>query len=136
MSEFDHKSADTTSASHQGETRSEVKRRALFGMITKTAFVAPVVASFALDSLSLDKASAVMMNSNSSSLNASDIRLKKNIQRIGTHPLGIGLYEFSYIGSSARHTGVMAQEVLTVAPHAVVTGPGGFYRVDYGALGL
>jgi hypothetical protein len=136
MSDPNRNIVDATSAAADGKVRSDVKRRALFGMITKTAFVAPVVASFALDSLSLDKASAGVLVSNSTLLRASDVRLKKNIKRIGTHTLGIGLYEFSYIGSSTRHTGVMAQEVLTVAPHAVLTGPGGFYRVDYGALGL
>ena len=135
MSDSEHNIVNATAAAADGKVRSEVKRRALFGMISKTAFVAPVVASFALDALSLDKAAAGLRISNSTIV-PSDIRLKKNITRIGTHPLGIGLYEFSYIGSSARHTGVMAQEVLTVAPHAVLTGPGGFYRVDYGALGL
>ncbi|MDR3520851.1 MAG: tail fiber domain-containing protein [Acidocella sp.] len=135
MSDSDRRISDATLAASGGQARSEVKRRALFGMITKTAFVAPVVASFALDSLSLDKAAAGVCVSNSTCA-PSDIRLKKNIQRIGTHPLGIGLYEFSYIGSSARHTGVIAQEVLTVAPQAVVAGPGGFHWVNYSALGL
>ncbi|MDR3520854.1 MAG: hypothetical protein P4L54_04470 [Acidocella sp.] len=65
MSEFDRKMADTTSAAYQGAVRSEVKRRSLFGMITKTAFVTPVVASFALDALTLDKASAGIYISNS-----------------------------------------------------------------------
>jgi hypothetical protein len=60
--------------------------------------------------------------------------LKRDIVRIGTHPLGIGLYEFSYIGRRGRHTGVMAQEVLTVRPEAVLTGPEGFYMVDYSAI--
>ncbi len=134
MSDFDRIVTDATQASHDGKDRSDVKRRALFGMITKTAFVAPVVASFALDSLSLDKAHALSANGSGVSLTPSDIRLKKNIRRVGTHARGIGLYEFSYIGSTMRHIGVMAQEVLTVAPHAVVTGADGFYRVDYSAL--
>jgi hypothetical protein len=58
MSDSDRKIADATAAAHEGLERSEIKRRALFGMITKTAFVAPVVASFALDALSIDKAHA------------------------------------------------------------------------------
>jgi hypothetical protein len=132
MSDSDHKIADATAAAHEGEVRSDVKRRALFGMITKTAFVAPVVASFALDALSMDKAHAAVGNGSGVAL--SDRRLKRNIVRVGTHALGIGLYEFSYIGSTARHTGVMAQDVLTVRPQAVITGPDGFYRVDYGAI--
>jgi hypothetical protein len=134
MSDSDRKIADATAAAHEGLERSEIKRRALFGMITKTAFVAPVVASFALDALSIDKAHAVGVANGSGISMTSDRRLKRNIVRTGTHPLGIGLYEFSYIGRTARHTGVMAQEVLTVRPEAVIIGPGGFYRVDYGAI--
>jgi hypothetical protein len=133
MSDADRKIADATAAAHAGEVRSDVKRRALFGMITKSAFVAPVVASFALDALSMDKAHAIGV-ANGSGVAASDRRLKRNIVRVGTHPLGIGLYEFSYIGSMVRHTGVMAQDVLTVRPDAVITGADGFYRVDYGAI--
>ncbi len=133
MSDSDRKIADATSASHEGQERSEIKRRALFGMITKTAFVAPVVASFALDALSMDKAHATAV-ANGSGLAPSDRRLKRNIVRVGTHALGVGLYEFSYIGSTARHSGVMAQDVLTVRPEAVITGADGFYRVDYGAI--
>lgn len=60
MSDFDRKLEDAVSASHENQERSEIKRRKLFGMITKTAFVAPVVASFALDALSMDKAHAVV----------------------------------------------------------------------------
>ena len=135
MSEGDHNIEDATAASHQGQERSELKRRTLFGMITKSAFVVPVVASFALDALSVDKAHALTGNG-SGVAEASDRRLKKNIVRVGTHPLGFGLYEFSYVGRVARHTGVMAQEVLQIAPHAVVCGADGFYRVDYGAIGL
>jgi hypothetical protein len=135
MFDANRKIEDAVSASRDGEVRSEVKRRALFGMITKTAFVAPVVASFALDALTLDNAHAIS-NSTSSGVAPSDIRLKQNIKRIGTHSLGIGIYEFSYIGRTARHTGVMAQEVLTVAPHAVIITPSGIMMVNYAALGL
>ena len=132
MSETDRKIAGATAASRDGQERSAVKRRELFGLITKTAFVAPVVASFALDTLSMDKAHA--LTANGSGVAVSDQRLKRNVVRLGTHALGIGLYEFSYIGSTVRHTGVMAQEVLMVRPHAVITGADGFHRVDYAAL--
>ncbi|HQT64791.1 MAG: hypothetical protein B7Z75_06495 [Acidocella sp. 20-57-95] len=135
MPDTDPKISGATKAAHEGQERSDVKRRALFGMITKTAFVAPVVASFALDSLSLDKAHALTANGSGVAI-LSDIRLKKDIRRIGTHSLGIGLYEYSYLGSNIRHTGVMAQEVLRVAPHAVITGANGFYSVDYSLIGL
>ncbi|MDR3520852.1 MAG: hypothetical protein P4L54_04460 [Acidocella sp.] len=44
MSDADRRISDATLVASAGRVRSEVKRRALFGMITKTAFVAPVVA--------------------------------------------------------------------------------------------
>jgi hypothetical protein len=59
----------------------------------------------------------------------SDIRLKSNIKRIGTHPLGIGIYEYDI--QDRHETGVMAQELLTVRPDAVLMGSDGFYRVNY-----
>lgn len=60
----------------------------------------------------------------------SDIRLKRNIERIGTHPrLGIGVYRYD-IGDD-HEVGVMAQELASVAPHAVAIGSDGFMRVNY-----
>ena len=61
----------------------------------------------------------------------SDRRLKSNIKRIGTHPLGIGIYEYDIFG--AREVGVMAQEVLLVKPEAVIHTTG-FMRVNYAEL--
>jgi hypothetical protein len=63
---------------------------------------------------------------------ASDRRLKSNIVRIGTHPLGIGIYEYDIAGM--RRTGVMADELEPVMPEAVYTMPSGFKVVDYAAL--
>jgi len=62
----------------------------------------------------------------------SDRRLKSNISRIGTHPLGIGIYEYDIFGG--RTTGVMADEVLTVKPEAVLQHPSGYLMVNYGDL--
>ncbi len=62
----------------------------------------------------------------------SDRRLKSNIERIGAHPLGIGIYEYDIFGE--RDRGVMADEVLMVKPEAVMTHPSGFLMVDYGRL--
>lgn len=63
----------------------------------------------------------------------SDRRLKTNIVRIGTHPLGIGLYEYDLLGR--RERGVMADEVVTVKPSAAMLYPDGYWRVDYSQLG-
>jgi len=63
----------------------------------------------------------------------SDIRLKKNISRIGTHPLGIGIYDYDYLWGK-HSVGVMAQEVLKVKPSAVLVHPSGYLMVNYGEL--
>lgn len=62
----------------------------------------------------------------------SDRRLKSNIKRIGTHKLGIGIYEYDIFGQ--RERGVMADEVAMVRPDAVVTLDNGYQAVDYGRL--
>jgi hypothetical protein len=66
---------------------------------------------------------------------ASDRRLKKNIKRIGTHVLGIGLYTWDYLWG-APFAGVMADEVEQVMPEAIVMHPSGFKMVNYEMLGL
>jgi hypothetical protein len=66
----------------------------------------------------------------------SDSRLKTNIARVGTTVFGLPLYRFSYLGSDKRFTGVMAQDVLAVRPDAVSRDAAGFYRVNYGMLGI
>ena len=67
------------------------------------------------------------------SLVPSDRRLKSNIVRIGTHPLGIGLYEYDIFGE--RQRGVMADEVEQVMPEAVTTHPTlGYKMVRYDLL--
>jgi hypothetical protein len=62
----------------------------------------------------------------------SDMRLKSNIERVGTHANGVGVYEYDIDGH--RERGVMAQEVLHVKPEAVTMRDDGFYMVNYGAL--
>ena len=62
----------------------------------------------------------------------SDRRLKSNIKRVGTHALGIGLYEYDIFGE--RQRGVMADEVEKVLPSAVSTHESGFKMVDYSQL--
>ncbi len=62
--------------------------------------------------------------------------------RIGTHPLGIGLYLFDYkpeyrgLYGDGRQFGVMADEVETVMPSAVAMHPEGHKTVNYTMLGI
>ena len=63
----------------------------------------------------------------------SDRRLKSNIVRVGTHPLGIGIYEYDIF--DRRERGVMADEVEQVKPEAVAIDPAdGYKMVYYGML--
>ena len=66
----------------------------------------------------------------------SDMRLKKDIIRVGTTRYQLPLYDFSYIDQPGRFEGVMAQDVLKVMPQAVSIGADGFYRVNYTMLGI
>lgn len=70
---------------------------------------------------------------NTRTVAASDRRLKRNIHRIGTHRLGIGIYEFDYVWGE-HAIGVMADEVRKVMPEAVIRGEDGYDRVDYSKL--
>ena len=72
----------------------------------------------------------------------SDRRVKRNIVRVGDHPLGIGLYLFDYDPERSerwghdRQFGVMADEVEAVMPAVVSVGADGYKQVDYAMLGI
>jgi hypothetical protein len=65
----------------------------------------------------------------------SDIRLKRDIARVGTLDNGLPLYRYKYNWSDQVYVGVMAQEAADVAPDAVVKGDDGYLRVNYARLG-
>src|ERR1017187_8317219 len=96
----------------------EAKRATLTRLITGSAFVAPIVASFAMDGLTISKAQALIANG--SGVVGSDRRLKAGVTRVATLPSGLGLYRFKYLWSDVEYVGVMAQDVLEVMPGAVV----------------
>lgn len=62
----------------------------------------------------------------------SDKRLKRRIRRVGTHPLGVGIYDYEMFGYP--QTGVLAQELQKVRPDLVERHASGFLMVNYGAL--
>lgn len=64
----------------------------------------------------------------------SDIRAKHNIVKTGTRN-GFNIYEFSYLGSNRRFSGVMAHEVEKIMPGAV-TEHDGMKRVNYSMIGV
>lgn len=62
----------------------------------------------------------------------SDRRLKSNIKRVGEHPMGVGIYEYTMMGMPQR--GVIAQEVQAVRPDLVKRHASGYLMVNYGGL--
>src|SRR5580693_9248573 len=66
----------------------------------------------------------------------SDMRLKHDIVLLGRLDDGLGYYRFVYNGGCTAYVGVMAQEVETVMPEAVMRGADGYMRVSYDLLGL
>jgi len=66
----------------------------------------------------------------------SDMRLKHDVVLLGRLDDGLGYYRFVYNGGHTAYVGVMAQEVQTVMPEAVMRGADGYLRVSYDRLGL
>ena len=68
----------------------------------------------------------------------SDIRLKKNIKKIGKLRDGINIYSYNYIDykdlPKEKQIGVMAQEVEKVIPEAVITMADGYKAVNYALI--
>jgi hypothetical protein len=71
---------------------------------------------------------------------ASDIRLKKNIHKIGQTSSGLNVYRWNWkefakkIVGNTPSIGVIAQEVMKVVPKAVSRGSHGYLMVDYSLL--
>lgn len=66
----------------------------------------------------------------------SDMMLKHDIFLIGHLGNGLGFYRFAYNGSDKAYVGVMAQEVQTVMPAAVLRGSDGYLQVAYDMVGV
>jgi hypothetical protein len=111
------------------------RRATLRRLIVKGAFATPIVASFAMSGLTVERAAAAS-NTTGSGVHPSDRRLKRDVTRIAQHPAGFGVYRFKYLWSDAEFVGVMAEEVADIMPEAVTRGADGFLRVDYSVIGM
>jgi hypothetical protein len=71
-------------------------------------------------------------------LAGSDIRLKSNIEALSISRKGYNLYKFQYIDENNENTyvGVMAQDIISRNPEAVIQNESGFYMVRYAQIGL
>ena len=91
------------------------------GGVPKKKYSAPrVVVLGSVRSATLGSKQVGTDGANSRKNNQSDLVLKTNIQQVGRHPLGFGLYlfdfkaEFQEAFGAGRQFGVIAQEVLPV----------------------
>jgi hypothetical protein len=66
----------------------------------------------------------------------SDIRLKRDVVRVGRLANGVPLYRFRYLWSNIVYVGVIAQEMLPAVPEAVLVDENGFMQVNYDRLGM
>src|ERR1700730_17209035 len=66
----------------------------------------------------------------------SDMMLKHDISLLAHLDSGLGFYRFTYNGGDKAYVGVMAQEVQTVMPAAVLRGNDGYLQVSYDKLGV
>lgn len=84
----------------------------------------------------------VQAGSNMGPTMASERAMKESIVRIGTHPMGFGLYLFDYKPAHrdrwghGRQFGVMADEVESIVPQAVSRHEDGHRVVDYALIGV
>ena len=67
-------------------------------------------------------------------LAACDIRLKENIERVGSTPGGVPVYRFDYRGGLKGMIGPMAHEVAILQPEALGPEVDGYMTVNLGAL--
>lgn len=66
----------------------------------------------------------------------SDIRLKKDINKIGISPMGIPIFTFRFKDDKQNtlYQGTIAQEIIDIMPEAVTIHDNGFYMVDYSKI--
>ena len=75
---------------------------------------------------------------------ASDVRVKTDIVRVANLSNGIPIYSYRYtdtlgdmkLDTETTYIGVLAQDLTTDYPEAVVLGDDGFYRVNYQQIGF
>lgn len=64
----------------------------------------------------------------------SDVRVKRDVRKLGILDDGLGVYCYRYLWDDTPHIGVMAQEVAAIRPWALGPAADGYMTVDYGAL--
>jgi hypothetical protein len=66
----------------------------------------------------------------------SSVTVKRNISLLKKLDNGLNLYRFRYLWNDTVYVGLMAEEVESLYPDAVVKGPEGYLGVIYESLGM
>lgn len=79
-----------------------------------------------------------LFNLGQAAIMSSDVRVKRDIEKVATRPDGLGIYQYRYVWDDEQQplrTGLMAQEVQRLYPEAIHLHPAdGHLMVDYGAV--
>jgi hypothetical protein len=118
----------------QGSKDALERREALIKLGKYTAYAAPLLIATVTSAQATTISGAPSPSPGPAPF--SDIRVKRNIEPLGRSADGIEIYRYKYLWSDTSYVGVMAQEVATIEPEAISTGPDGYLRVDYARLGL
>ena len=111
-------------------------------VITKQYYKAPVLITYGRVAELTQAGTKAGTESSGNNKKPSSRHMKEHISRIGTHPLGFGLYLFDYksefrgYAGHGRQFGVMIDEVVGVVPAAVGIDESGYSVVDYSMLGI
>ena len=108
----------------------------------KQAYQPPSLRTFGRVNILTQGTGSANGDSGQNMMTTSDRLTKENIVQVGVHPSGIGLYLFDYKPAfrttvdQGRQFGVMADEVETVMPEAVLMHVNGYKQVNYAMLGI
>jgi Chaperone of endosialidase len=125
--------ADGAAGNGAGQTGEGIDHERREALTRLAKYTAPAMLAMLL---SVAESRALIVGSGGPPVMESDIRLKRDIARVGELDSGINLYRYRYLWSDTTYVGVMAQEVAEVVPEAILRGADGYLRVDYARLGL
>ena len=100
----------------------------------------PSAAQFLQNTGSLGDIAQLASGIGGAAAGASDIRLKKNIEKIGVLPNGLNIYKWDWkeeaalVSGPKMTIGVIAQEVQEIMPNAVILDSSGYLKVNYGMV--
>ena len=126
----------------QTKKTNEIRQDAMAAGLQKQAYRSPKLLTYGSVRQFTQGSKVTKTDANGTQTLQSDRAFKTNWSRIGSHPLGIGLYLFDYKtefqdwAGHGRRFGVMADEVEVVMPEAVVMHADGYKRVNYAMLGI